>query len=147
MGVYLSKPCIDVHIQEGTYQDMVYTAGDMQGWRKNMEDDHIIEPNVIIPGSKDIASVYAVFDGHGGKEVAVFCQYYFVEEMVKLDTFRTGQYDKALAETFLKIDTLLEGKLMFTCMNFIFEQICCVNVYMLLTPSFHNVFICLFFCS
>lgn len=109
MGVYLSKPCTDVHIIEGSHGDMSYTAGDMQGWRKNMEDDHIANTNVPLPGSKDnTAALFAVFDGHGGKEVAVFCQYYFVEKLCKEDAFRQGNYKQALADTFLTMDSLLE---------------------------------------
>ena len=111
MGVYLSKPCTDVHIIEGSHGDMSYTAGDMQGWRKNIEDDHIANTNVPLPGSKDnTAALFAVFDGHGGKEVAVFCQYYFVEALCKEDAFRQGNYKQALADTFLTMDSLLEGK-------------------------------------
>jgi serine/threonine protein phosphatase PrpC len=34
----------------------------MQGWRKNMEDEHMCEINI----GNDI-SVFGVFDGHGGR--------------------------------------------------------------------------------
>lgn len=43
-----------------------------------MEDAHIskldIEPGV---------SLFAVFDGHGGKEVAIFAEKHFQEELLK----------------------------------------------------------------
>lgn len=108
MGVYLSTPSTDVEIQQGSSEDMNYVAGEMQGWRKNMEDDHIAQTDISIPGSSNTASVFAVFDGHGGKEVAVFCHYYFVEEMVKLESYRRGEFGAALKEAFLKLDSLLE---------------------------------------
>lgn len=39
----------------------------MQGWRTNMEDSHICNAKLT-----DDVSVFGVFDGHGGKEVARF---------------------------------------------------------------------------
>lgn len=48
----------------------------MQGWRKSNEDAHITAPD-FIPGH----SLFAVFDGHGGSEVAKFCGNHFVEEL------------------------------------------------------------------
>lgn len=41
----------------------------MQGWRKQNEDAHIIDVDME-PG----VSLFAVFDGHGGPEVALFCK-------------------------------------------------------------------------
>lgn len=42
----------------------------MQGWRVSMEDAHIVE-------IKDDEAMFAVFDGHGGKNIAIFCSLYF----------------------------------------------------------------------
>lgn len=48
----------------------------MQGWRKSNEDAHItamdIEPGVHL---------FAVFDGHGGVEVAKFCERHMVNDL------------------------------------------------------------------
>ena len=38
----------------------------MQGWRKRMEDSHISDLDVL-----KVVHVFGVFDGHGGREVAV----------------------------------------------------------------------------
>jgi len=46
----------------------------MQGWRKTMEDSHIAELNL-----GDGCSVFGVFDGHGGDEVAMFVKRNFVK--------------------------------------------------------------------
>ena len=46
----------------------------MQGWRLNMEDAHIA--NATFNGSEDKA-LFGVFDGHGGREVAVFCNKHY----------------------------------------------------------------------
>lgn len=61
MGIYLSKPSTEVEIDEADiHTDISYVAGEMQGWRKNMEDDYIAE--ITIP-SLENASLFAVF-GH-----------------------------------------------------------------------------------
>lgn len=67
-----------------------------------MEDSHIILPYF----TQDI-SLLAVFDGHGGKEVALFCAIYFPEELRKNHSFEKGNYKQALEETFLKMDEIL----------------------------------------
>ncbi|XP_063901252.1 probable protein phosphatase 2C 3 [Zophobas morio] len=74
----------------------------MQGWRRFMEDSHSIElMEEAAPG------IYAVFDGHGGREVALFCSNYFVRELKSLPSFKEGNYQEAIRQTFHKIDQLL----------------------------------------
>ncbi len=77
-----------------------YGASSMQGWRKTMEDAHITQTDVI----EDQLSVFAVFDGHGGQEVAKFCEKHLVPELKANEAFKKGDYRKALTEVFLKID-------------------------------------------
>lgn len=48
----------------------------MQGWRKNNEDGHVTAVD-FEPGH----SLFAVFDGHGGVEVAKFCEAHVVDEL------------------------------------------------------------------
>ena len=43
----------------------------MQGWRCGMEDAHI---TFDVKSDQNGATVFGVFDGHGGKEVAMYCQ-------------------------------------------------------------------------
>jgi len=43
-----------------------YLHCSMQGWRSTMEDDFVCSVNELA----DNLSLFAVFDGHGGKEVA-----------------------------------------------------------------------------
>mmetsp|Transcript_1406 Transcript_1406/g.912 ORF Transcript_1406/g.912 Transcript_1406/m.912 type:complete len:106 (+) Transcript_1406:95-412(+) len=74
----------------------------MQGWRKSMEDAHIAALD-IDPG----VSVFGVFDGHGGCEVAKFVANHFVEELRKQENYKKGDYRNALIETFLHIDRML----------------------------------------
>jgi protein phosphatase 1G len=43
------------------------------GWRTKMEDSHIAQT-----GLPDKVSVFGVFDGHGGAEVALFVKKHFI---------------------------------------------------------------------
>ena len=52
----------------------------MQGWRKSNEDAHITAPD-FVPGH----SLFAVFDGHGGSEVAQFVRNKFSEVLMKTE--------------------------------------------------------------
>ena len=74
----------------------------MQGWRKSMEDAHL----AILEVQTDI-SLFGVFDGHGGCEVAKFVENHFVEELRKSESFRKGDYRNALIDTFLSLDRML----------------------------------------
>lgn len=55
----------------------------MQGWRNGMEDSHIVATDIDGTG----ISIFGVFDGHGGKEVAKFVEIHFVEEIKKMPEF------------------------------------------------------------
>lgn len=78
-------------------------ASGMQGWRLNMEDAHICEPTL-----EKNTSLFAVFDGHGGKEVAVFCSRHFGEELKKCPSYKMKNYEQALIDTFLKMDEMVD---------------------------------------
>lgn len=74
----------------------------MQGWRKRMEDAHISELDI-----ETNTHIFAVFDGHGGKEVALFAKNYFIKELKKNKNFKQKKMKKALIETFMKLDEML----------------------------------------
>jgi len=67
-----------------------------------MEDAHICHTDIV----KDI-HIFAVFDGHGGSEVAKFCEKYFVQTLLENENFKAQKYSEALKETFFKMDELL----------------------------------------
>ncbi len=102
MGIYLSKPNTTKETHVGENEVLRFAVSAMQGWRMNMEDAHISLPNLT-----DSIGLFAVFDGHGGAEVAKFCARYFPGELVKNPNFASGNYKAALEETFLKMDALL----------------------------------------
>lgn len=51
--------------------------------------------------------MFAVFDGHGGCEVAKFCEKYIVSELKADKDFQNRNYEAALRNVFLKIDKKL----------------------------------------
>ena len=52
--------------------------------------------------------LFAVFDGHGGSEVAKFCEQYFVKHLLENKKYQERNYKEGLVETFFKMDELLE---------------------------------------
>ncbi|CAD8197826.1 unnamed protein product [Paramecium pentaurelia] len=102
MGPYLSQPKRDKATTTGSGKSVIFAASEMQGWRNTMEDAHIHKPDIV----QDV-SVFGVFDGHGGKEVAQFVEKHFVEELMKNKNFKDQKFEEALKETFLRMDELL----------------------------------------
>lgn len=57
--------------------------------------------------------LFGVFDGHGGKEVSIFVEKVFKDELVKLQEFKDKDYEAALKASFRRMDVMLqteEGK-------------------------------------
>lgn len=82
MGGLLDKPLKEKCIETGGDDRMQWVAADMQGWRQDMEDEHIASTNA----GEEFAGcgVYCVFDGHGGKAVSKFCKQHFLQEFVQM---------------------------------------------------------------
>lgn len=79
-----------------------------------MEDAHIACAEVADVGHEenegDMVGLFGVFDGHGGKEVAKFCQLYFQQELVKMPEFFERDFATALRKTFHRMDEMLEDE-------------------------------------
>jgi len=118
MGTYLSTPvldkcCEDGEKLEGTDTPVVWGVVDMQGWRKSMEDAHIAQTNVTPPDdtrSKNPTKVFAIFDGHGGAEVARFCQLYLVDVLTNQSQWKGDKVDvgSALVNSFHNMDRMID---------------------------------------
>lgn len=72
----------------------------MQGWRITMEDAKITYLS-------DAFSLFGVFDGHGGHEVAQFVERHFVNTLETNSSFRKNDLEDALSENFIAMDKLL----------------------------------------
>lgn len=73
----------------------------MQGWRRTMEDAHLVALNV---GPDHDTHIFGVFDGHGGREVAVYAKNHFTKIFLNNKAYLLGNIKTALVETFIQID-------------------------------------------
>ena len=67
-----------------------------------MEDAHICQLDLA-----EDTSLFAVLDGHGGKEVSTFVSRHFCQELLRNPNFAAQDFEKALYETFLYMDILM----------------------------------------
>jgi protein phosphatase 1G len=103
MGAYLSSPVTTKEVWEGRGSDVRYGGSAMQGWRRTMEDAHLAETAVDAN-----TQLFGVFDGHGGAEVAKFCQRYMVAEIKSLKEFDdSATVEDALVRVFHRMDEML----------------------------------------
>jgi len=112
MGSYLDKPVTDKESENGEGNGTVWGASAMQGWRTGMEDAHIT--SAAMSGELSSLSLFAVFDGHGGKEVALFCKEQvppaFREHLAKATSSGSSQpaaIGDAMTRTYLQMDDML----------------------------------------
>jgi len=103
MGCYLPKPNTDKDLEDEDGCGLRTAAGAMQGWRVTQEDAH----NVILELMKDI-SLFAVYDGHGGHEVAEWTGEHLpktiVEKFKDINTDDVEQIKEALSSIFYAHD-------------------------------------------
>lgn len=102
MGDFLTKPITEKNAKDDKNHRLMYGACSMQGWRKSNEDAHIHNLDL-----GDGNSLFAVFDGHGGEQVALFCEKYFPIYLMNNEEYKCKNYQKALEETFVELDYLL----------------------------------------
>lgn len=74
MGAYLDQPNTNKNPESGKAGGLDWGACAMQGWRCGMEDAHVVFEVKKKDNNAACATVFGVFDGHGGKEVAEFCK-------------------------------------------------------------------------
>ena len=101
MGSYTSHANTDKHFETGDEKLLSYGVCNMQGWRRNQEDAHI--SNISFDDTKSL-SLFAVFDGHGGAEVAQYCALHFGDILKATEAYQKGHYALALRNAFLDTD-------------------------------------------
>lgn len=106
MGAYLDKPITEKEIEVKSDAKFAYSAVSMQGWRKTQEDSHIAE--LKLPNGE---AIFGVFDGHGGKDVALFVKQKFVDCFVKSADYKAGKYEEGLRKVFIQMDEMMTAGL------------------------------------
>lgn len=99
-GVYLKHAIrsTDTNTGGGVFFD--FAASSCQGWRNTQEDVHL-----IIPNFDDNTSLFAVFDGHNGVEVATYAAKYLPDYIRCNRKYRSGNIVEGLKEAFLLLDS------------------------------------------
>ena len=90
---------------EGANAHLRFGVSCMQGWRSKMEDAHVTTLQL-----DSNTSCFGVFDGHNGKEVAVFVSLHFTQELIKNEKYQRGDIENALKETYMQMDRLIRGQ-------------------------------------
>ena len=101
----VNQAITDKATYDKTVSNMKIGVCEMQGWRKTMEDAAIVLPNF----DKN-SSLFGILDGHGGSIISEFVSVNFKNILIRLDSYKNGNYEKALTETFLIMDELLKNK-------------------------------------
>ncbi|KAI2624994.1 PP2C-domain-containing protein [Hypoxylon sp. NC1633] len=110
MGQTLSEPVVDKASDKGEDDRLLYGVSAMQGWRISMEDAHCTILDLLTPEGDEKKShpsrlsFFGVFDGHGGDKVAQFAGKNIFDILKKQDTFKAGNYEQSLKDTFLATD-------------------------------------------
>lgn len=106
MGAYLSEPLTTKDSSEETNDLLACGSSSMQGWRISQEDAH----NCILTYDEK-TSFFAVYDGHGGAEVAQYCSLHLPTFLKKLQSYKDKDFEQALKDAFIGFDaTLLDEK-------------------------------------
>ncbi|RZF36595.1 hypothetical protein LSTR_LSTR010706 [Laodelphax striatellus] len=102
MGGYLSEPIKDKESADFESDRLLCGASSMQGWRENQEDAH----NCCLNYDENV-SLFAVYDGHGGQEVAQYCEKNLPDFIKNTEAYKKGDYEKALIDGFLGFDATI----------------------------------------
>mmetsp|Transcript_243 Transcript_243/g.754 ORF Transcript_243/g.754 Transcript_243/m.754 type:complete len:336 (+) Transcript_243:791-1798(+) len=99
MGNFLDTPITDKETDVGEDLQgagLSYGVSAMQGWRAQMEDDHLHK--LGLPDASDV-SLFGVYDGHGGDFVAHYVARKFPEHLSRAGTLRGSDADFATTAT------------------------------------------------
>ncbi|KAF9914598.1 Protein phosphatase 2C 2 [Lobosporangium transversale] len=104
MGQILSAPVTEKHSTCGKNERFAYGASAMQGWRTTMDDAHT---TLLAVESTEGIAFFAVYDGHGGSEVARICSKDLHKKIISEPTFVKGDLKSAFKDGFLTMDQAL----------------------------------------
>lgn len=103
--VYLKSAVTEADTEGAEGERLSYGITSVQGWRKYQEDSHI-----AIIDFDDETSLFAVFDGHSGPEVALYASEKLPQLIKGNKHYQMGDIEEALRDVFITFDTLLLTK-------------------------------------
>lgn len=121
MGHMLDKPKTaketGSEVQSGAL-GLSWASCDMQGWRTGMEDAHICITDLAKMetgrnGDWAGLALFGVLDGHGGEQVAKFCQHHLPKELCSMPLTSKGsqalalELERHLTDAFHRMDEML----------------------------------------
>jgi serine/threonine protein phosphatase PrpC len=97
------KQCITKAVsEEGKSAKLWFGVSSVQGWRSIQEDAHL-----ALPEFEANASLFGVFDGHNGAEVAKFVAQKLPQIILKNNNYREGNIELGLQESLMTLDESL----------------------------------------
>ena len=108
MGNFLDTPITEKETEVGEDGKCSYGLSAMQGWRAQMEDDHI--QMLSVSDALPNVSLFGVFDGHGGDMVAHYSARHFPKHLT--DALDAGDLKPDLAGFDGKAKAAFESSLM-----------------------------------
>jgi serine/threonine protein phosphatase PrpC len=99
-SVFLAQPNMCRHSAELESERFTTALASMQGWRRTMEDAHVVELALDAD-----ASLFAVFDGHGGHDTALAAAANMADWIRRSPHFAEGRYSEALREAYIYGDS------------------------------------------
>jgi len=96
---FLYKPVRTKDTESGRGPFYEFAITSCQGWRNTQEDVHLLLPNF-----EPHCSLFAVFDGHNGIEVAEYAAKHLPSHILANAKYRAGQVVDGLQGAFLSLD-------------------------------------------
>ena len=90
---------------DGKY--LVCGSAAMQGWRTGMEDAHALVLRLEGDDSLPPKAFFAVYDGHGGYEVARYASRHVHVILQESEKFKNGSIGEALTEAYIQTDDMM----------------------------------------
>ncbi|OWA52398.1 putative protein phosphatase 2C T23F11.1 [Hypsibius exemplaris] len=78
-----------------------FGSSSVQGWRIDMEDAHV---NLLAVNGDEEVSFFAVYDGHGGAEVAEYAKEHAHRRIFHHPKYKEGQFADAIQQAVMQLD-------------------------------------------
>lgn len=90
-------------------------------------------------------ALFAVYDGHGGAEVATYCSQKLPDYIKNTDAYKNGDIEKALSDAFLGFDASIASKEVMDILKELAGMFCIQLHVFVDFILHHSVFICKLF--